>query len=240
MSNKDLPKMMHSTYFTLAMGSTPANRESFIESCAAYLSKSKGMLSFWVAELAEDVFRLENDRDFNISMNQVFENQAAFDLYNSNDTSHKQFVTEVNRWAASTGRRVLDSYLSDLIASDGRHIPASNESPRMVHSIYFSLTDNSAESIDQFTELCLKYLSNHKGVCTFAIGGVANLHRDVSITNYDVAMNILWQSKDSYSEYLKSQEHDDFLMASQGMISNTQVFDSYVHETPMANPLTHN
>ena len=223
-------KMMHSTYFTLAMGSTPANRDSFMEACAAYLSKSPGMLSFWVASLAEDMFRPVNDRSFNISMNQVFKNKAAFDLYNKNKTSHKQFVEEVNRWAPGTGRRVFDSYLSNLITSDDCCIPNCKQPPRMFHSVYFSLTNNSSKSIRKFTRICLKYLSEHKGICTFAIGELANLHRDVSVANYDVAMNILYESKEAYSNYLKSQEHDDFFKASKGMITNTQVFDSYLLE----------
>ena len=78
MSNDNKP-MMHSTYFSLPMGSTPANRDSYMEACAAYLSSSEGMKAFWIAELAQDIFRPVNDRNFNVSMNQMFENKAAFD-----------------------------------------------------------------------------------------------------------------------------------------------------------------
>ncbi|MGO4290267.1 hypothetical protein [Chitinophaga sp. RAB17] len=233
MSKSTSPKMMHSTYFSLSMGSTPALRDSYMEACSAYLSKSEGMLSFWVCKLAEDMFRLENDRNFNVAMNQVFENKEMFDKYNANDKEHSQFVIEVNRWAPGTGRRVYDSYLSHLIYGKDNKPAAPEQPPRLMHSIYFSLTDKSAASIKKFTDICVKYLSEHPGTCVFAIGELANLKRDVSIANYDVAMNILWKSKNDYSNYLKSKDHDAFFPATKGMVSDTYIFDSYVAEPPL-------
>lgn len=226
--------MMHSTYFSLGMGSTPALRDSYMAACKAYLSESEGMLSFWIASLAEDIFRTENDRSFNVAMNQIFENKEMFDKYNANDTSHSQFVVEVNRWAPTTGRRVYDSFLSHLIHGKDNAPPAAGQPPRLMHSVYFSLTDQSEGSVKKFTEICVKHLSDHAGICVFAIGGLANMKRDVSITNYDVAMNILWKNKKSYSAYLASKEHNDFFPATKGMISDTYVFDSYLMETPPA------
>jgi hypothetical protein len=233
MKENTSPKMMHSTYFSLAMGSTPGLRESYMDACSAYLSTSDGMLSFWIAQLAEDMFRLENDRNFNVAMNQIFENKAAFDKYNQTDTKHSQFVVEVDRWAPGTGRRVYDSFLSHLIHGKDNTPPAAGQPPRLMHSIYFSLADKSDESIKKFTDICMKYLSDHAGICVFAIGGLANMKRDVSITNYDVAMNILWKSKAYYSAYLTSKEHDAFFPATQGMILDTYIFDSYVMEPPV-------
>lgn len=233
MEKSTSPKMMHSTYFSLAMGSTPGLRNSYMGACSAYLSSSEGMLSFWIAQLAEDMFRLENDRNFNVAMNQVFENEAAFDKYNGHDPKHDQFVAEVNRWAPGTGRRVYDSFLSHLIHGKDNTPPAAGQPPRMMHSIYFSLADKSEASIKKFTEICMKYLSDHTGICVFAIGGLANMKRDVSITNYDVAMNILWKNKSFYSSYLTSKSHDEFFPATKGMILDTYIFDSYLMETPV-------
>jgi hypothetical protein len=233
MKDSTLPKMMHSTYFSLAMGSTPGLRDSYMDACTAYLSTSEGMLNFWIAQLAEDMFRLENDRNFNVAMNQIFEDVNAFAHYNSNDTSHSQFVVEVDRWAPGTGRRVYDSFLTDLIYGDNTP-PAAGQPPRLMHSIYFSLTDKSAESIKKFTAICVKLLSVHPWTCVFAIGGLANMKRDVSIANYDVAMNILWRSKAFYSAYLKSKQHDEFFPATKGMIADTYIFDSYLMEGTVA------
>jgi hypothetical protein len=224
------PKMMHSTYFSLSMGSTPANRYSFIAACGAYLSTSEGMLAFWAGKLAEDMFRLENDRNFNIAMNQIFASEAMFDKYNANDKEHSQFVVEVNRWAAGTGRRVYDSFLHHLIHGKDNKPPVAGQPPRLMHSVYFSLTDKSETPINKFIETCMTYLSDHAGLCVFAVGVLADMKRDVSIADYDVAMNILWKSKDSYGNYLKSKEHKQFLAATKGEIADLYVFDSYLLE----------
>jgi hypothetical protein len=230
MTNAILPKMMHSTYFTLSMGSTPGLRDSYINACSAYLSESEGMLSFWVGQLAQDMFRTENDRNFNVAMNQIFENVNMFDKYNANDKEHSQFVVEVNRWAPGTARRVYDSFLTNLIYGDDNMPPAAGQPPRMLHNIYFSLTDKSEKSISKFIEICVKYLSGHPGACVFAVGGLANMKRDVSITDYDVAVNILWKNKAAYSAYLTSKEHLAFFAATPGMIADTYIFDSYLVE----------
>ncbi|BAV05881.1 Stress responsive A/B Barrel Domain [Filimonas lacunae] len=230
MNKSSLPKMMHSTYFTLPMGSTPGMRTSYMQACQAYLSKSDGMLQFWIANLAEDMFRLENDRNFHIAMNQIFEDENAFKKYNANDTDHSQFVTEIDRWTPGTGRRVYDSFLKELIYGKENTPPAPGAPPRLMHSIYFSLTDKSDEAVTKFINICIQYLSNHPGLCVFAIGVLANMKRDVSIANYDVAMNILWKSKNDYSNYLASEQHNQFFPATKGMIADTYVFDSYVME----------
>ena len=177
-----------------------------------------------------------------LAMNQVFQNKGMFDLYNGHDPRHDQFVSEVNRWAAGTTRRVLDSYLSRLGyigAGPSSGTPAGGASlpPRLMHSIYFSLVDKSEKSRAKFTDICLKYLSDHPGVSVFAIGALADMKRDVSVTNYDVAMNILWEGKKYYDSYLKSQSHDDFFPATKGMIADTYVFDSYLLAEPAA-PVT--
>lgn len=231
MTMMDNPKMMHTTYFTLPMGSTPNLRDSYIQACSAYLSKSEGMLSFWAGMLAENMFRTENDRGFNIAMNQIFENEAMFKKYNANDTDHNQFVIEVDRWAQGTGRRVLDSFLSYLIDGKENHPPTQGQPPRLLHSIYFSLEDKSLEAKNHFIELCKEYLFDHPGLCIFALGSQANMKRDVSIVNYDVAMNILWKSKACYSSYLTSKSHAAFLTITKGAITDTHIFDSYLVET---------
>ena len=235
------PIMLHSTYFKLKEGKNAAVRAAYMAACREYLSGSKGMMSFWVSELAQDMKRPENDRDYDIAMNQVFQNKSMFDLYNGHDPLHEQFVAEVNRWAPGTTRRVQDAYLDTLrYSADGPSsgTPASSKKggppPRLMHSIYFALTDKSGAAKAQFSEICLRYLSDHPGICMFALGGLADMGRDVSVTNYDVAMSIIWRSKPFYDGYLKSKDHDAFFPATKGMIANTYIFDSYIQPDPNA------
>ena len=227
--------IMHSTYFKLQPGSLPDTRESYMSACREYLSSSQGMLSFWVGERDEDMQRPVNDLDFDVAMHQVFENKASFEQYNSKDPRHEQFVMEVNRWTTGTERRVLDSYLSHLFIGDAnstglQEVAADGSLPRrLMHNIYFSLTDKSEDSRKKFTSICLELLSRHDGECVFAIGQCANpLARAVNVENYDVAVAIEWTSKEFYDRYLHSPSHEEFFPATKGMIEHTYVFDCHL------------
>lgn len=224
---------MHSTYFKLKAGSTSDTRANYINACYEYLSASTGMMSFWVGELAADMVRSVNDRNFDVAMHQVFQNRQMFDLYNGQDPRHDQFVSEVGRWASGTTRRVLDSYLNRLYIGEGNSsslqpVAADGSLPtRLLHSIYFSLTDTA--KIARFTDICVELLSDHPGVCVFAIGGLSDIDRPgVSVRNFDVAIDIEWVGRKFYLNYLNSQSHKDFFPATEGLIANTDVFDSYL------------
>ena len=225
--------MMHSTYFSLKPSSSPATRAKYIAACHEYLSSSPGIMSFWVGERAKDMKRPVNDKDFNVAMNQVFQNKAAFDHYNGSDPMHAKFVEVVNKLAPATTRRVYDSFLNRLSYIDGQPSVARKTStatrlPQLMHSIYFTLTTNTKDSRAKFTDICLKYLADHPGVRVFALGELADMKRDVSVANYDIAMNILWTDETFYQKYLKSKSHDDFFPATTGLIKETQVFDSFL------------
>lgn len=233
MDAKTSAMIMHSTYFKLKDGSSADTRESYMGACREYLSTSKGMTSFWVGERAEEMQRPVNDRDFDVAMHQVFQNKQAFQRYNGEDPGHEQFVMEVDRWAPGTTRRVLDSVLSHLCIGDAnssglQEVAADGSLPvRLMHSIYFSLTDMSADSRAGFRDICLELLSGHDGECVFAIGTCANpLGRDINVENFDVAVDIEWTGKEFYDRYLHSQSHKDFFPATKGMIKDTFVFDS--------------
>jgi len=225
--------IMHSTYFKLKNGSSQDTRESYMGACREYLSASKGMMSFWVGERAVGAERPVNDRNFDIAMHQVFLNKDAFERYNGQDPRHDQFVAEVDRWAAGTTRRVLDSYLNHLFiggpnSSGPQEVAADGSLPvRVMHSVYFALTDKSDKSRAGFKDICLKLLSNHDGQCVFAIGDCANpLNRPVNVENFDVAVDTEWASPEALQRYSNSARHQDFFPATKGMLANTYVFDS--------------
>lgn len=233
MATNPTPAIMHSTYFKLKDGSSQDTRESYMGACREYLSASKGMMSFWVGQRAAGAERPVNDRAFDVAMHQVFLNKDAFEHYNGQDPKHDQFVAEVDRWAVGTTRRVLDSYLNQLSiggtnSSGLEEVAADGSLPvRVMHSVYFALTDKSEKSRAAFKGICLKYLTGHDGECVFAIGDCANpLKRPVNVENFDVAVDIEWASQKAYQGYLNSAGHKDFFPASQGMLANTYVFDS--------------
>lgn len=225
--------LLHSTYFNLGNSNTPEIVEAYMAEAREYLSTSEGMISFWIGIRAADMVRPENDLKYDIAMHQLFKDEAAFNLYNSNDTSHSQFVTDVNRWVPGTTRRVMDIYVTNLIfggnPSEAQQIGADGNFPQsLIHNIYFSLKDKSEANIAKFTDICLKYLAPHPGIQEFTTGGLTDIKRDVSVRNFEVAVSIIYESKKAYEDYLKSELHDEFFVASAGMIDNTYIFDSYL------------
>lgn len=227
------PMLMHSTYFKLGPNNTPDIAEAYMADALAYLSSSRGMVSFWIGTRATDMDRPQNDLQFDLAMHQVFRNEDAFNLYNANDTEHNQFVADVNKWVPSTTRRVMDTNLTNFIvggnASKPQSIGSDGNMPQgMFHSLYFSLVDKSDKNIAKFTEICVKYLSKHPGIQQFTTGGLTDIKRDVSVRNFDVGVDIIYESKQAYDEYLKSPGHDAFFPATKGMIADTYIFDSYL------------
>jgi uncharacterized secreted protein with C-terminal beta-propeller domain len=232
-NNENSPMLLHSTYFNLGTSNTPNIIEAYMAEARQYLSESKDMISFWIGTKAADMVRPENDIKYDIAMHQLFKNEAAFNLYNANDTSHNQFVADVNRWVPGTTRRVMDAYVTNLIiggnTSEAQFIGTEGNYPKsMFHNLYFSLTDKSEKNIKNFTDICVEYLSGHPGIQQFTTGGLTDIKRDVSVRNFEVAVSIIYESKKAYDDYLKSKRHDDFFPATAGMIENTYIFDSYL------------
>ncbi len=133
----------------------------------------------------------------------------------------------------STTRRVMDTYLTNLVIGGNlltaQGVGADGNMPQsLFHSLYFSLTDKSPASITKFTELCSRYLSHHPGIQVFDTGGLTDIKRDVSFRDFQVGMDIIYDSKQAYDNYLLSKEHADFLSAASGMIEKEYVFDAYL------------
>ncbi len=227
------PMLMHSTYFDLGVNNTPDVTNAFMAEALKNLSTSKGMISFWIGTRATDMNRPQNDLKYDIAMHQIFKDRASFDAYNGNDPRHEAYVAEVNQWVPSTTRRVLDTDLFHLVEggnpSTAQYVGADGNMPQsLFHSIYFSLVDKTPASIAKFTDICVMYLSQHSGIQQFTIGGLTDINRDVSVRNFDVGVDIIYESKQAYDDYLTSKGHDDFFPATVGMIADTYIFDSYL------------
>lgn len=97
-NSNNAPMLLHSTYFNLGTSNTQGIVEAYMAEARQYLSESVGMISFWIGIRADDMIRPENDLNYDIAMHQLFVNEDAFNIYNSNDSAHNQFVIDVNRW----------------------------------------------------------------------------------------------------------------------------------------------
>ncbi len=97
--------LAHNVYFTLKDKSA-VSKAALVQECKKYLTNHPGVVFFACGILCEELDRPVNDRDFDVGLHVIFENQAAHDRYQVSE-AHKKFVTENQaRWQKA---RVFDS-----------------------------------------------------------------------------------------------------------------------------------
>lgn len=97
--------LAHNVYFTLKDKSA-ASKTALVQECKKYLTNHPGVVFFACGTLCEELNRPVNDRDFDVGLHVIFENQAAHDRYQVSP-AHEKFVTENHaRWQKA---RVFDS-----------------------------------------------------------------------------------------------------------------------------------
>lgn len=97
------------------------------------------------------------------------------------------------------------------------------------HMFFFQLSDTSRELVDDFVELCRKFLGGHPGQQHFSVGVRAlEIRRDVSGTNFEVSVHMIFENIAAFNAYSKSSTHEDFITQSAGMSPERIVYDSYL------------
>src|SRR5262245_17809089 len=96
---------------------------------------------------------------------------------------------------------------------DKKKKKAADEDGRaLVHNVYFSLKDSSADSRKKFIAACKKYLTKHKGEVYFAVGPIVDeLKREVNDRDFDVALTIVFKNKATHDEYQDAKRHLQFI-----------------------------
>jgi hypothetical protein len=90
--------LAHNVFFALKDRSLAA-RQKLLAACKMYLTRHPGTMFFACGTLAEALNRPVNDRDFDVSLHLIFENQAAHDAYQE-APRHHEFVAECKEnWA---------------------------------------------------------------------------------------------------------------------------------------------
>ena len=84
--------LVHNVYFALK-DNTPEAANKLLEACRKYLTGHAGEVFFGVGTLARELNRPVNDRDFDVALHIVFQDQAAHDQYQES-ARHEQFIAE--------------------------------------------------------------------------------------------------------------------------------------------------
>lgn len=100
---------------------------------------------------------------------------------------------------------------------------------QLAHMVYFTLKDTSPEASEAMVEACHKYLKDHPGVLYFSAGvRGTEFERDVNDQQYHVALNVVFDNKDSHDKYQVAADHLEFIEENKAKWAQVRVFDSYV------------
>jgi hypothetical protein len=97
----------------------------------------------------------------------------------------------------------------------------------LAHNVFFTLSDKSDEAIATLVAECHKYLKEHDGVVFFAAGGLnPDLDREVNDRDFDVALHVVFDSRESHDKYQEYPEHYEFIENNKSNWASVRVFDS--------------
>lgn len=96
------------------------------------------------------------------------------------------------------------------------------------HDVYFTLNDDSEAAIQGLVDACHKYLKDHPGVVFFAAGTlVKELQRPVNDQAFQVALHVVFDTKESHDVYQTAADHLKFIEENKDNWKQVRVFDSY-------------
>ena len=99
----------------------------------------------------------------------------------------------------------------------------------LAHMVYFTLKDRSPAAVQKMVDACQKYLPGHPGVIFFAAGTVVpDLTRSVNQTDFDVALQMVFDSREAHDVYQQAPRHLQFIEENKPSWDRVRVFDSYV------------
>ena len=105
--------LAHNVFFALRDNAQEA-KDKLIEACNKYLSTHPGIVLFACGVLADELRRDVNDRDFDVALHILFENQMAHDGYQAAPL-HERFINENKaNWKKV---RVFDSLVDTISAT---------------------------------------------------------------------------------------------------------------------------
>jgi hypothetical protein len=97
------------------------------------------------------------------------------------------------------------------------------------HMVYFTLKDRSPAAVKKMVDACHKYLSGHPGILFFAAGTlVPDLTRPVNQTDFDVALNLVFESREAHDAYQETPRHHEFIAENKPNWDRVRVFDANV------------
>jgi len=93
--------------------------------------------------------------------------------------------------------------------------------------VYFTLQDASEAKVQELVDACKRYLDEHPGVIYFSVGTLnKELARPVNDRGYEVALNVVFDSRASHDIYQTDPRHLQFINEQKPNWKQVRVFDS--------------
>ena len=97
--------------------------------------------------------------------------------------------------------------------------------------VFFALKDHSPEAREKFIASCKKNLSNFDGATYFSVGTIAtDVDEPPSVHDFDVALHVVFESKDAKLKYLVHPRHKQFVEENKAVFDKVRIFDSYLSQ----------
>lgn len=116
-----------------------------------------------------------------------------------------------------------------VVASSGAQDPPAKAKggPLIGHMVYFKLKDGSPAGRQKLVDACDKYLSTHEGVVFYSAGPIAaDFKREVNVTDWDVALHLVFADKAAHDRYQDHPDHVTFIAENKDNWAAVRVFDS--------------
>jgi hypothetical protein len=136
-------------------------------------------------------------------------------------------------FAAWTSYARKNAAAAELAAWNARkNVEAEEEKePLLVHNVYFSLKDNSADAKNKLVDACKTYLTKHPGEVHFGAGTRAeDLNREVNDRDFDVSLHIVFKDKAAHDKYASAERHLKFIDENKDNWKKVRVFDSVIRQ----------
>jgi len=93
------------------------------------------------------------------------------------------------------------------------------------HAVYFLLKDRSPAGVQALVAACETYLTGHPGTVSFSVGTVAAYDRQVNDRDFDVALEIVFESHAAHDAYQTADRHTRFIAEQAPNWAKVRVFD---------------
>jgi hypothetical protein len=99
--------------------------------------------------------------------------------------------------------------------------------PHIGHMVYFKLKDSTPAARQKLVDACDKYLAAHDGVVFYSAGPIAaEFKREVNVTDWDVALHLVFADKAAHDRYQDHPDHVKFITENKDNWAAVRVFDS--------------